>query len=196
MRLLRSRTPRRYLLRERRPPQRLSLVSADCFSSAFQSYLSTVHSYSEPQTYREASCIPHWQQAMDKELSALDRMHTWDLVPLTEGKRSIGCRWVYKVKTHSDGSLECYKARLVARGYTQEYGVDYEETFAPVAKMTSVRTVIAVAAIRQWPIFQLDVKNAFLNGDLSEEVYMEPPPGPSSQKGPIPRCPYDDGRDP
>lgn len=103
---------------------------------------------------------------MAEELDALQRSRTWDLVPLPEGKSVIGCRWVYKVKTRSDGTLERYKARLVAKGYAQEYGVDYEETFAPVAKMTSVRTLLAVAAVYRWPLFQLDVKNAFLHGDL------------------------------
>lgn len=88
------------------------------------------------------------------------------------------------MKTKSDGSLERYKARLVAKGFAQEYGIDYEETFAPVAKLTSVRTLISVASKLQWPLYQMDVKNAFLNGDLQEEVYMKPPPGlscPSNQ---------------
>ncbi|CAL2250164.1 unnamed protein product [Prunus armeniaca] len=114
---------------------------------------------------------------MNEELSALHKTGTWDLVPLPPGKHAVGCRWVYKIKIKSDGSLERYKAPLVTKGFTQEYGLDYEETFAPVAKMTSVRTLLAVASVHQWSLSQMDVKNAFLNGDLFEEVYMVPPPG-------------------
>jgi len=135
---------------------------------------STILSHHEPQSYRDASSNPLWQKAMVDELQALEHNHTWDLVDLPTGKNAMGCKWVYKVKTHSDGSVERYKARLVAKGYTQEYGIDYEETFAPVAHLTSVRSLIAVAAIRRWELFQMDVKNAFLNGDLTEEVYMRP----------------------
>ena len=114
---------------------------------------------------------------MSEELVALQRTGTWELVPLPAHAVPIICKWVYKIKTKADGSIEQYKARLVARGFQQSYGRDYEETFAPVAHMTTVRALIAVAAIRSWIISQLDVKNAFLHGDLHKEVYMQPPPG-------------------
>ena len=120
---------------------------------------------------------PGWRQAMEDELGALKANHTWDLEPLPPGKRIVGCRWVFTVKLNPDGSLNRLKARLVAKGYSQAYGIDYDETFSPVAKMPSVRICIALAAIHHWPLHQLDVKNAFLNGVLEEEVYMEQPPG-------------------
>ncbi|WJZ94464.1 hypothetical protein VitviT2T_013319 [Vitis vinifera] len=123
--------------------------------------------------------------AMKEELDALTKNHTWDLVPLPPGQSVVGCKWIYKIKTRSDGSVERYKARLVAKGFTQEYGIDYEETFAPVARISSVRALLAVAAARQWVLFQMDVKNAFLNGDLSEAVYMQPPPSLSVESNKV-----------
>ena len=141
--------------------------------------LATLH---KPHTYREASNNPLQQQAMVDELDALHKTHTWDMTTLPPGKSAVGCKWVYKIKTRADGSVEHYKARLVARGFTQEYGIDYEETFAPVARLTFIRSLLAVATVRHWPLFQMDVQNAFLNGDLLEEVYMQPPLGyPDSQ---------------
>ncbi|GKB36103.1 gag-pol polyprotein, partial [Tanacetum coccineum] len=116
------------------------------------------------QPSSEVASVPPANVAMAEELAALHQTQTWDLVPLSVGKRAIGSRWVYKIKTKSDGFIERYKARLVAKGYAEEYGMDYEKTFAPVAKMTTIRTFIAVASSRKWKIFQLDVKNAFLNG--------------------------------
>ena len=97
----------------------------------------------------------------------------------------VGCKWIYKIKTHFDGSIERYKALLVSKGFIQEYGIDYEEIFAPVARISSVRALLAVAAASKWDLFQMDVKNAFLNGDLSEEVYMQPPPGLSVESNKV-----------
>jgi Reverse transcriptase (RNA-dependent DNA polymerase) len=113
---------------------------------------------------------------MDEELNALKRNQTWELIKLPNGAKTIGCRWIYKIKYKSDGTIERYKVRLVAKGYTQTFGIDYNETFAPVAKMSSIRTLMFVATNCDWPLYQMDVKNVFLHGDLEEEVYMDPPP--------------------
>ena len=109
---------------------------------------------------------------MKNELDVFSKNHNWDLVTLPPGKSVVGCKWIYKIKTRSDGSIEHYKARLVAKGFTQEYGIDYEETFAPVTHISSVRALLAVATASKLDLFQMDVKNAFLSEDLSEEVYM------------------------
>ena len=145
------------------------LLDYHCYTA-----LATLH---EPHTYREASTDPLWQIAMKKELDALFKNYTWDLVTLPPWKYVVGCKWIYKIKTHFDGSIERYKTRLVTKGFTQEFGIDYKETFAPVAHISSVCALLAVAATSKWDLFHMDVKNAFLNGDLSEEVYMQPPPG-------------------
>lgn len=120
---------------------------------------------------------------MKKELEALHKNNTWTLVPLPKGKKAIGYRWVYKVKLKSDGSLERCKARLVAKGYNQKHGIDYEEVFSPVIKMSTVRCIISLAASRNWKLHQLDVNNAFLHGELFEEVYMQVPEGVDNPNG-------------
>ena len=122
---------------------------------------------------------------MKEELDALTKNHTWDLVTLLPGQSMVGCKWIYKIKTRFDGSIEHYKTHLVAKDFTQEYEIDYEETFAPVACISSVHVLLAVAATSKWDLFQMDVKNAFLNGDLSEEVYMQPPPGLSIESNKV-----------
>ena len=119
----------------------------------------------------------------ERRVDALHKTRTWDLVDLPSRKSTIDCKWVYKIKTQSEGIVDRYKARLVARGFTQEYGIDYEETFAPMARLSSIRTLIVISTARKWPLFQIDVKNAFLNGELSKEVYMKLPPGYSHAPG-------------
>jgi hypothetical protein len=113
---------------------------------------------------------------MQEEHAALHRNHTWSLVLATSSMNVVGCRWVFKIKRQADGSIEHYKARLVAKGYNQKEGLDYDETFSPVVKPSTIRTILALAISRNWPLKQLDVRNAFLNGFLQEEVYMKQPP--------------------
>jgi len=114
---------------------------------------------------------------MNKEIDALMSNNTWELVDLPPGKKAITNKWVYKVKLRSDGTLERLKARLVIRGFTQQYGVDYREVFSPVVKMATIKSIMALAASKGWVLSQLDVNNAFLHGELDEEVYMEVPKG-------------------
>ena len=120
---------------------------------------------------------PKWKEAVLEELNALEKNQTWVISRLPDGKKTVGCQWIFKVKHKADGSVERLKARLVAKGYTQAYGIDYQETFAPVAKLNTIRVLLSLAANLDWPLHQLDIKNAFLNGDLEEEVFMEFPPG-------------------
>ncbi|MCO5567624.1 hypothetical protein L7F22_046438 [Adiantum nelumboides] len=118
-----------------------------------------------------------WKEAMNEEMDALYGNETWELVQLPKGKKPIGWRCVYKVKHNNDGSVSRYKVGPVAKEYAQTYGIDYEETFAPIAKMkTVIRDVIAVAASKRWILHQISFKNALFHGDLQKKVYMEQPP--------------------
>ena len=114
---------------------------------------------------------------MDTEISMIEKNKTWELIDKPKDKPVIGLKWIYKTKFNEDGSIQKHKARLVAKGYSQQPGIDFHETYAPVARMETIRTVIALAAQMELPIFQLDVKSAFLNGTLEEEVYVEQPRG-------------------
>jgi hypothetical protein len=114
---------------------------------------------------------------MNEEYHSLMANDTWDLVPLPKGRKLVRCKWVYRNKYASDGSVERHKARLVAKGFSQVEGIDYNETFAPVAKMNFICLVLSLVASHKWEVHQMDVKSAFLHGDLQEEIYMEQPPG-------------------
>ena len=134
----------------------------------------------EPTTIEEAlsgEYSEQWKAAVDAEYKSLLENNTWELVKLPEGRKAIGCKWVFRVKYDSKGHVEKFKGRLVAQGYSQKYGIDYEETFSPVARFSSIRTLLAFAVEVGMQLHQMDVVTAFLNGDLKEEIYMQQPPG-------------------
>ena len=161
----------------RNPHPIYNFLSYNRLSPSYFSFVSAVSPITIPKNVFEALVHPGWRQAMIDEMQAFEQNDTWELVPLPPGKQTVGCRWVYAIKVGPNGEVDRLKARLVAKGYTQIYGLDYCDTFSPVAKITTVRLFLAMAAIRHWPLHQLDVKNAFLHGDLNEEIYMEQPPG-------------------
>ena len=142
------------------------------------------HAYSlengDPLTFKQAMALPDadkWLHATDEEIKSLNENETWDLVDMPTGRKPIGTKWVFKRKYKSDGSLERYKARLVCTGYSQKYGIDYEETFSPVVRPESIRLLVAIAAQLGGSIHQMDVTTAFLNGKLDEEIYVKQPMG-------------------
>ncbi|KAJ0809226.1 putative RNA-directed DNA polymerase [Helianthus annuus] len=158
--------------RHRRPPSYLQ----DYYTGEDELNAMEVN-HLEPTTYEEATQESKWKKAMDVEMQAIERNGTWDLVELPKDAKCIGVKWVFKTKVNERGEVEKHKARLVAKGYGQEHGVDYTEVYAPVARMDTIRLMIAVAAQRGWEIFQMDVKSAFLHGTLDEDVYVQQPQG-------------------
>nr|ABA95820.1 retrotransposon protein, putative, unclassified [Oryza sativa Japonica Group] len=141
------------------------------------------YSVVEPQSFQEAEKHDNWIKAMEDEIHMIEKNNTWELVDRPRDREVIGVKWVYKTKLNLDGSVQKYKARLVAKGFKQKPGIDYYETYAPVARLETIRTIIALAAQKRWKIYQLDVKSAFLNGYLDEEIYVEQPEGFSVQGG-------------
>ncbi|KAG8472893.1 hypothetical protein CXB51_034862 [Gossypium anomalum] len=131
----------------------------------------------EPTCFEEAVKHEGWKQAMADEISMIEKNQTWKLVEKPANRKIIGVKWVYKAKQNADGSLNKLKARLVVKGFSQKYGLDYFETYAPVARLDTIRLIVGLAAHMQWNVYQLDVKSAFLNGILEEEIYVEQPEG-------------------
>ena len=134
----------------------------------------------EPQSVEAALSTPEkakWLEAMEKEMNSLEKNNVWELVELPSGRKHVGSKWVFKVKTDEDGNVERFKARLVAQGFTQKFGTDYDETFCPVVRQESIRTLIALSVQHGLQLHQVDITTAFLNGDLEEEVFMSQPEG-------------------
>ena len=135
----------------------------------------------DPSNFNEAISIKEeksqWIDAMQQELKSIQENNTWVLVDLPPGRKAIGCKWVFKKKLNEKGEIERYKARLVAQGYNQKFGVDYDAVFAPVVKQTTTRILFSIAGKQKMHLYHFDVKTAFLNGDLQETIYMKQPPG-------------------
>ena len=158
--------------RQRRPPQR--------YDELYNCSEDLTADINEPSNISEAwngKNSAEWKKAAESEYKSLIDNHTWDLVPPPEDKNVVGSKWVFKVKRKADGTIQRFKGRLVAQGYTQSPGTDYDEVFAPVVRYTSIRSLLAVANICNWEIHQMDVKTAFLQGNLNEEIYMKQPDG-------------------
>lgn len=145
----------------------------------------------QPKTYNEAinsANKEHWIVAMKDEMTSLQEIGTWELMELPNGRKAIGCKWVYKVKTNVDGLVSRFKARLVAQGFSQQYGTDYDEVFAPVIYQTTFRILLIIAAKTNMRVLHFDAKTAFLNGQLDEAIYMRQPPGFEDNENPQYGC--------
>ncbi|GKV11116.1 hypothetical protein SLEP1_g22397 [Rubroshorea leprosula] len=136
----------------------------------------TLFAYCDPLMYEEAVKEEKWQKAMAEEIGFIEKNQTWELTDFPEEHKTIGIKWIYKTKLKENGEVDKFKVRSVAKGYKQEFGIDYQEVFAQVARMDTIRLVIALATQNSWPIYQLDVKSAFLHGNLQEQVFIDQPP--------------------
>ena len=133
--------------------------------------------YFDPISYEETTSDEKWIQVMNEEIQSIEKNNTWELTSLPVGKKPIGVKWVYKTKYKPDGNIDRFKARLVAKSYKHKPSIDYSEVFAPVARLDTVRTIIALVAQKRWKIHQMDVKLTFLNGVLEKEAFVEQPLG-------------------
>ena len=169
--------PLRWSQRIKRPPVRYGI---DEFTNTANVANYQAAKIEEPKTIDDALNSNHsqeWKVAADFEYSSLIENQTWDLVKLPKGHNIVGCKWVFRVKNDGNGKVNCFKGRLVAQGFSQRHGVNYEEIFSPVVHLSSIRTLLAFAAKKKLHVHQMDVASAFLNGELKEEIYMKQPPG-------------------
>ena len=161
------------------PPQRFRETTGMVRISSNERILIT-QEYCEPRTFEEAMSCPDrdlWKRAMEKEIKSLHENATWEIASLPKDRKAVGSKWVFKRKMDGDGKIVQYKARLVAKGFSQVYGADYDEVFDPVAKQTTFRTLLSIAARRKLIVKHVDVKSAYLYGDLAETIYMKQPTG-------------------
>ncbi|GAA0148132.1 transmembrane signal receptor [Lithospermum erythrorhizon] len=169
--------PARQSLRQRHVPAwfrdyQVNFASLSDHSTAYFSFLANISKIQEPYTYKQAIESQEWVEAMHKELAALEANDTWEVVDLPPAHKPIGCKWVFRLKYNQDGSVDKYKARLVAKGFNQIEGVDYFDSFTPVAKTVTVRIILAYVAANGWALHQLDINNAYLHGYFDEDIYI------------------------
>ncbi|RVW74425.1 Retrovirus-related Pol polyprotein from transposon RE1 [Vitis vinifera] len=150
-------------------------VTYEGLSPSYRAFATSLDDTQVPNTIQEALKISEWKKAVQDEIDALEKNGTWTITDLPVGKRPVGCKWIFTIKYKADGSVERFKARLVARGFTQSYGIDYQETFAPVAKLNTIRILLSLAVNQDWCL--TGHKKCVSKWDLEEEVYMEIPPG-------------------
>ncbi|GKE68661.1 retrotransposon protein, putative, ty1-copia subclass [Tanacetum coccineum] len=152
---------------------------------------STLSELDKPANYKEAMTSPEaakWKEAIKSEIQSMYDNQVWNLVNTTLGLKTVGCKWIFNKKTDINGKVHTFKARLVAKGYTQTHKINYEETLSPVAKIKSIRIMLAIAAFHDYKIWQMDVKTAFVNGKLTGDVFMAQPEGFENVKYPKRVC--------
>jgi hypothetical protein len=162
---------------EQEPRPKRQVKKPDCYGNL---ELLSVETEQEPKSFQDAMSSKQkdkWMEAMKEELKSINENDTWESADLPINRKSIGSKWVYKIKRDENGNIVQYKARLVAKGFTQKFGSDYDEVFAPVARAATLRTLLSYAGKNNYIVKQFDVKTAFLNGNLQEEIYLRPPPG-------------------
>lgn len=130
-----------------------------------------------PGNFKQAVKDVNWRRAMTQEMESFEKHRTWELVDLPPGQKVIGLKWIYKLKRDADGNIVKYKALIVSKRYVQKHGIDFDEIYAPVTRLETVRLILALVAKNQWEVHHLDVKKTFLNGDIKEDVYVNHPEG-------------------